>query len=106
LSRIYVIIFLFKETNVYDSLFARSITEEENFKFDEDDFDDQSDDERKNSVCRSRKFSIGSLNEASFLVLTNPGSPPAAKFTANHARYLTDILTHTHLHGSYILFSF
>ncbi|CAK5007291.1 unnamed protein product [Meloidogyne enterolobii] len=65
----------------------------------EDDFDDQSDDERKNSVSRSRKFSIGSLNEASFLVLTNPGSPPAAKFTANHARYLTDILTHTHLHG-------
>ncbi|KAL7077250.1 hypothetical protein ACQ4LE_003475, partial [Meloidogyne hapla] len=88
-----------EETNVYDSLFARSITEEEDFKFDEDEFEDQSDDERKNSVSRSRKFSIGSLNEASFLVLTNPSSPPSAKFTTNHARYLTDILTHTHLHG-------
>lgn len=98
-------IFIFKDSNIYDSLFARSVTEEENFNFDEDDFEDQSDEERKNSISRSRKFSIGSLNEANFLFLANTGSPQASKFTTNHARYLTDILTHTHLHG-YFIFNF
>ena len=91
---------IFQESNVYESLFAQNFVEDE-LNID-DDFelnDDSTYEGRKSSFSRSRKLSIGSVNDPSMLASSNPNAPPPTKFTAKHSRVLTEMLTHTHLHG-------
>jgi hypothetical protein len=61
--------------------------------------------DRKNSLTsHGRKISIGSLNEPNLMSSPNPNYTPPTKFTAKHSRFLTEMLTHTHLNGRKYLY--